>query len=361
MYTPLNKVTLSKDNLVSNYNYLKSLNPSLELFPNLKSNAYGHGIVEIGMIIDTLGCKYICVDSLYEAYELYNSGINTAILITGFVDSNNLKVKNLPFAYVVWDDVQIKNILNFQPHAKFHLFIDTGMNREGIRHDELEGLASKIKDYSNSIEGVMSHFASADNQESSQSEMQLLNFSNSLKLLENHGFNFKYKHISASACILNNYNSSLNSARLGLSLYGVDPMSKDGNLKPVLELKTQIVQIKDVKQGESIGYSATFTAAKDMRIGILPIGYNDGVDRRLSNKGYVLVNGNNSKILGRVSMNITAIDLTDIDTKVNNEVTIYSNNSEAINSIDNCAKLCDTISYELLVHINASTKRIVKS
>jgi alanine racemase len=359
-YSPLNQITISKKAIIDNYKHVQLLNPNIEIFPVLKSNAYGHGIDMIGDFIDELNSKYICVDSIFEAYELLKLNVKTPILILGYVDSSNLKRKKLPFSYAVWDKTQIVEILKYQAQAKLHLFIDTGMHREGVRSDELEFLLKEINGYQNNFEGLMSHFASADSIDSNLTQQQLESFEKAISLAKNLGFNFKYKHISASAGNLRSLNQEFNASRLGISLYGFDILDNNHKLKPALTLTSTLVQIKRIKVGETIGYNGTFTADKDMIIGILPIGYNDGVDRRLSSKGYVKIHGKFCKIIGRISMNITSIDITDIENiKVGDQVVIYSAENNDLNSVNNVAKVCQTIPYEILVHLDTSINRIL--
>jgi alanine racemase len=357
MYTPLNKVLIDKAKLLDNFRVLKSLNPNTELFPVLKSNAYGHGLKQIGEIIKDLNLKYVCVDSLFEAYELTKVGYDNNILITGYVDPENLKVKSLPFSYVIWSLDQAINIKKIQKNAKFHLFVDTGMNREGIRIDELEELLINLKSNDIKLEGLMSHFASADDLDSPQSSSQIEKFKETKLLLEKYEFNPIHTHISASAGMLRNLGNEFNAARVGLAFYGQEPIA-DQTLVPFLSLTSTLIQIKKVKKGEQIGYNATFTADRDMIVGILPIGYNDGVERKLSNLGMVKYGETFCPIVGRVSMNITTIDISRIiNPKVGDQVYIYTDHKSDINSIENVAKASNMIPYEILVHINPSTRR----
>lgn len=357
-YQPLNKVLISKSALIHNYNYLKQISNSF-VFPNLKSNAYGHGIIEIAKIIDDLECRYIVVDSIYEASILKKNNIKTPILITGYVDPENLKYIRHNFTYTVWNQDQIEQILKVKPKAKLHLFIDSGMGREGVRFNDLVNIENTIIKYKNNFEGIMSHFASADDLSSSQTQEQIYFFKKSIDYFASVGINFEYRHISASSGVLSTEVEFCNACRTGISLYGVDPFNSNSDLKPVLTLTTKLAQIKIINKGNPVGYNATYVAKQEMKIGILPIGYNDGVDRALSNKGYVKLNNNFCKIIGKVSMNITTIDLSNIDVNVNDTVTIYSSNANDKNSIENASSICDKISYELLVHINSSIKRYV--
>ncbi len=151
-----------------------------------------------------------------------------------------------------------------------------------------------------------------------------------------------------------------NLARAGLALYGYSSSSFDKNLKPALTFTTKIAQIKSVLKGEKLGYDGTHVVKKDMSVAVLPIGYYDGVDRRLSNKGIFLVDNTACPILGRVSMNINIIDISKVpNPKVGQEVVVYSKNPQDKNSPINCAKICQTIPYDLLVNLAETTKRVI--
>jgi len=363
-YEHLNIIEISASRLNYNYNYLSSLNKNIKIAPVLKSNAYGHGLVQIAKIVDELNPPFICVDSLFEAYELLKANIKTQILIMGFISPQSLKTKKLPFSFVVFNKELVDAISKYQPHAKIHIFVDTGMHREGVNLDELPSFIKYIKIKTNlEIEGLMSHFAASDVPANPDTQKQVDNFQKAISIIKENGVNPKWIHIANSSGVLNNdyFKEKIgNMARIGISLYGTDPEGKNKNLKPVLSLKTHIAQIKKIKIGEKIGYDFTFTAKTNMTIGILPLGYNDGVQRELSNKGFVLVNGKYCRIIGKVSMNITTIDLSNIkNAKVGDTVIVYSNNAKDKNSIENTAKLCKIIPYESLIPLTPSTKRII--
>lgn len=364
-YRTLNRIEISRDDLIQNYRYLSSLNRKIKIAPVLKSNAYGHGAVLVAKILDNIGTPFICVDSLYEAYELYKAKIKTPILIMGYTDPQNFKVKKLPFSYAVFD-LETARVLNkYQPNCGIHIFADTGMNREGISLYELPQFLTHLKQFKNlKIEGLMSHLAMAEKPHDSLTKKQVNNFPYVQQIVRKAGFKPKWIHISNSSGLLNLPYVSIqhkpvvgNLARVGLALYGI---SDNPNLKPVLALKSKIIQIKRLQKGDRVGYGGTYKAKKDVLLGVLPIGYCDGVDRRLSNKGSVLINGIVCPIIGRVSMNITTVDITKaVDPQVGQEVFVYSNNRTDKNSIENAAKICHTIPYDLLVHLTASTRRVI--
>lgn len=362
-YRTLNKIEVSKNNLISNYKYLSTLSKKIKVAPVLKSNGYGHGIVNIAKILDPLKAPYFCVDSMHEAYQLLKAKIETPILITGYTNPENLKIKKLPFSYAVYTLDLAEVISKYQPHVGLHIFIDTGMRREGITIETLAKFLESLKRFPNlKIEGVMSHLASTNGSSDKIFQTQIANFKKGLKILEDFNIKPKWVHITASGGLINKetriaISKISNLSRTGLSLYGLDD---DKNLLPTLKFTSCIIQIKPLKKDEKVGYDGIFTTKKNMLVGILPVGYNDGIDRRLSNKGYVKIDGKFCKILGRVSMNITTVDISKVkNPKTGMEAIIFSNIKKDLNSINTNAKLCNTLPYDLLIHLTESTRRIV--
>lgn len=358
-YQTLNRIEISKVNLLHNYKYLSSLNRKIKIAPVVKSNGYGHGIVEIVKILDSLYTFHVstrppffCVDSLYEAYKLLKAKIKTPILIMGYTDPQNFKVKKLPFSYTVFDIEMLRILNRYQPGCNIHIFVDTGMHREGISLNKLQSFLNHLKQFTNlKIEGLMSHLASADIRNDPLNKVQIKNFKKALEICKRHGIKPKWIHLQNSdALAFNLPGCKLNMARVGLGLYGISP---DPKLKPVLILKSKIIQIKKLEKGDRIGYGGIFTAKRPMLLGVLPLGYYDGMDRRLSNKGWVTVDGQPCKIVGRVSMNITTIDISKVPNPyIGQEVIIYG-------SIQNAAKICKTIPYDILIGLAASIKRVI--
>lgn len=363
---PLNKIEVSKKALISNYEYFSSLNPQVKIAPVLKSNAYGHGLKEVSKIVDELNPPFICVDSLYEAFLLRKAGVKSEILIMGYIDPRSVKRKEMDFAYCVFDSEQVKVIHDHQQNPKIHIFVDTGMHREGILVEDLANFLEQIKEYEQVvIEGVMSHFALTDNVKNPLFKQQVANFKKAIKILNEHSIFPKWVHIGASGAIINKeafkiVSQTSNLIRVGKSSYGLSPHIFDENLKPALKFTTKIVQIKKIKKGDRVGYDGTFIAEKEMTLGVLPLGYNDGLDRRLSSKGIVLIDGVECPIIGRISMNITSVDISNVKSpEIGQEVIVYSNNPLDKNSLENSAKIAGTIPYELMVHLHPSTKRVV--
>ncbi len=359
-YFPLNEIEISKSALIHNYNHLNELS-TVPVAPVLKSNAYGHGIEIVGKILAELNPPIICVDSIYEAYQLLNAKIKIPILVMGYVGGENLSVKKLPFSFSVYTEEMLENIKKFQPHAPVHIFVDSGMHREGVPMDDVRDFLKRAKSLNLNIEGIMSHFAKPDSPNYYKTKSQVDNFESAIEIGKKMGIKFKYIHLFASNGIRNidKYKRVDTLTRSGKALYGIDVVKNSNEFLPVLSLNSTIIQIKELKKGESLGYDFIFKAPYNMTTAILPIGYNDGVNRRLSNKGFVKINNKFCRIIGRVSMNITVVDVTNVENiKVGQKVNIYSNNPMDKNCVFNVAEMTDTIPYEILTHLNPSTKRI---
>ena len=365
-YISLNKITVSKDALIFNHHSLQKAHPTSGICPVLKSNAYGHGLQQVAPIFDAMNCPFLIVDSLFEAYELSKLHVKTPILILGYTDPRNFSVKQLPFHVAVFD-LKTAAALNItQRNCQVHLFIDTGMNREGIRVEELPQFLKTFSSFKNlRVTGLCSHFADADNNESQQfTHTQVEQFKKAHAIVTQYGYYPVYRHISASAGAFAVNDPIFNMIRGGLAHYGISPFNTAAKknsfitLAPALQFSSTLVQIKKIKKGEIIGYNCTFTAKKDMTIGLLPAGYYEGVDRRLSNRGTVTIQGVACPIVGRVSMNMTTVDISNVPSpRIGEDVIIFSREHSDINSLSNAAVQSETIPYDLLVHLAHTTKR----
>lgn len=359
-YFPLNRIEINSEQIIKNYRYLSSLS-ELAIAPVVKSNAYGHGIELVAKILDKENPPFFCVDSLFEAYQLKKTNVKSPILIMGFADSRNLKTKKLPFSFTVFDLDFARQLDKYQPGTKIHIKVDTGMNRIGVPIKDLSNFLKQLKKLKNlEIEGLMSHLSSPRSSKS-YTNYQVGNFKKAVKVFEKEEVSPRWKHLAASGALFNVGSQALteitNLARCGIALYGA---SGEGKTKPTLELKSQIVHIKKLKEGDLVGYDRTFIAKSNTVVGILPLGYNDGVDRRLSNSGYVKYKEVFCPIVGRVSMNISAVDISKIkNPKVGDEVTVISASPSDRNSIKNLARTAGTIPHDLLVHLHAKALRRV--
>jgi alanine racemase len=238
------------------------------------------------------------------------------------------------------------------------------MHRQGIMISELDEAIKIIKQNPIlNLQGIASHLADADNSTSKSVKKQLKSW-DQIKLRLNQEFtNITYTHISATAGVLHTKpDNTHNLARLGLGLYGISIIDNPKvNLRPALSMQTIISGVKSIKKGDFVGYNNTFIAPRDMLIATIPAGYAEGVDRRLSNVGQVEVNDILCPIIGRVSMNITTIDVSDVpQVKLGDTVNIISSDNNSPISVSNIAKTCNTIPYEILIHIPAHLRRVLK-
>lgn len=368
VYISLNQIEVEAHAITQNYHVLGALHSQAAIAPVLKSNAYGHGLRTVGPIFDELKPPFLVVDSLYEAYELHKRRVKTPILIMGYTNPANWKVKRLPFHVAIFDLETAQALNTHQPGCQVHLFVDTGMGREGVTTADLPEFLEALKKMTNlQVVGLCSHLADADNPNSSKSwQSQIELYKNAYQLVREAGFDPQWRHIGASAATLKMRDPLFNLYRVGLASYGISPLSENDPahdssvLRPALRFISTIAQIKEVPKGTPIGYNHTARTHRRTKLGIIPAGYYDGVDRRLSNKGVMKVGDNYCPILGRVSMNTTTIDLTDCPSAVvGDEVEIYSNRSDDKNSILAVAASIDTIPYEVLVHLAESVKRVV--
>jgi alanine racemase len=383
-YRTLNQSNISSTSLKHNFKFFQSQNPQAQIAPVLKANAYGHGLVGVGeWIANNLSVPFVCVDSLFEAYELKNASVPLPILIMGYTHPKNYQVftRFSDIHVTVFDPQTLQALSKYQPHAKIHLKIDTGMHRLGIVPKEIPAWITYLKKHPHSqIIGIMSHLSSADS-DAKYTNQQLATFKKAIHSFETAGFSFTYKHIAATAGSFLIKDPEFNVIRLGLGFYGYSPFSApsrsnlakksilSGNLqdpglrsqyqlRPSLTLTSTIAQIKRVGKGSRISYNGTHITSKPTLIGILPIGYSDGLSRELSNKGFVYVDTKACRIIGNITMNQTIIDLTDTkDVRVGDRVEVISPHHEQKNSITSLSQHQHTIPYTILTSLNPSIKR----
>jgi alanine racemase len=363
-YQPLVEVIISQDALLHNLGQYQRAYPKLSFAPVLKSNAYGHGLVEVAQILDRENLPFLIVDSLYEAMALRNNNIKTNILIIGYFSAHNLNSAKLSnTSYVITNLAQLQEIdQSLGVSKQFHLKIDTGMHRQGILSSQIpEALQIIQQNKLIKLEGLCSHFADADGEDRKFSQSQIKEWQQAVDLFRTKFPEIKYFHLANSAGTFYSDPNYCNMARLGIGLYGVNdsPFVKL-NLQPAMELQSIISSVKTIPAGDYIGYSITYQAAKPMTIATVPVGYFEGVDRRLSNVGSFTVNGADCPIVGRVSMNITTIDTSNVpNVKPGDKVTVISNNNGAKNSAENIGRLLNTTCREIMVHIPQHLRRVV--
>jgi alanine racemase len=337
----------------------------------VKADAYGHGAIECAKRLESDGVDWFGVALPEEGVELRAAGITRPILcLSGFWhgQENLLLEHNLtPIIYRLesakWLD---KAAEQKGQKANIHVKVDTGMGRMGVRFDEIGEFVEQLKTLSNlNVEGVMTHFAAADNlAENDFTAEQTSKLNKSVEIFRDNGFRPRYVDMANSPGAIAHPDSRGNMVRLGGVLYGLggDVLPKNiekPELKPVLSLFTQIAHIKKVPAGNSLGYGRTFTTERDSLIATIPIGYHDGYPRALSNCGRVLINGMFAPVVGRVSMDCTIVDVTDVlSTKVNDRVVLIGEQNGLSIKAEDLAGETGTISYEITCGINLRVPRI---
>ncbi len=365
------RAEIDLDNLAFNFHSVKKfVGKNIEYMAVVKADAYGHGAVRCARRLEKEGADWLAVALPEEGLELRNNGIEKPILCLGGFwngQENLLLEYNLtPVVYRLEQAEKLDHAAKTKNiSAKIHIKIDTGMGRIGVRFDEIKEFAKALKNYQNlNIEGLMTHFAAADNlTENDFTNRQIKRFDEALKIFEENGFCPKYKDLANSPAAVAHENSHGNMVRLGGVLYGLGddvlPRNIDKpELRAVMSLRSQISYLKKVPQGESLGYSRTFMTERDSLIATIPVGYHDGYSRCFSNCGRAVINGFYVPIVGRISMDWTILDVTDVpNVKVNDEVILIGEQNNLKITAEDLAKLSGTISYEITCGINCRVPR----
>lgn len=342
-----------------------------KLMAVVKSNAYGHGFWEVSKFCDAnKNVDWLAVVNLDEALLLRKNKIKKPILILSFFELAKLKkqpaifFKNVSFPVYDLKTAQELNQLASQKgiRIKIHLKIDVGTSRIGFLAKDLLYLKTLKSFKSLYFEGLFSHFAASEENQN-YTKKQLKIFNQIIAELKKQGIDPPFKHIACTAASLTTPASHFNAIRLGLGLYGLwpSPQTKKRNgltLKPALSWQTRLIQVKKIPAGAPIGYGCAYIAQRPIRLGIIPVGYWDGLDRKLSNCGQVMIKDKKCAILGRICMNLTMIDLTNLKTKTGDKVTLLGKNKKLAITAENLAQKINTINYEVVTRINPLLPRI---
>ena len=363
-------------NLTYNFQTVKEfLNVPVSYMAVVKADAYGHCAVECAKSLEVCGIDWFGVALPEEGFELRANGITKPILCLGsfWKDQETMLLLNnlTPVVYQI-EQARLLDLaaekLNLKP--KIHIKIDTGMGRIGVRFDEVEVFAERIKQFKNlKFEGIMTHFAAADSFEEVEfTNLQISRFEESIRIFKNKGIDFLYNDLANSPASLAHPASYGNMIRLGGILYGfggdvLPDWVERPKLKPVLALYSKIAFLKNVKKGETLGYSRTFRLQRDSLIASVPIGYQDGYKRSLSNRGRVIINGTYAPVVGRISMDWIIVDVTDVaDAEIGNKVTLIGEENGLSITAEELAEKTGTISYEITCGIHRRvTRKYVES
>jgi len=360
------------DNIAHNVREIRRVtDKKAEMMGIVKADAYGHGVMEVAKTLLANGVTYLAVSMLDEAIQLRNAGINVPILILSYTDpirSDEIIENDVTQAVFTHDLAEALSsaAVRLGKHAKIHIKIDTGMGRVGflpgynavkdvVRISKLSGII---------IEGLFTHFSSADEKEREYTNLQFGRFMSICNELNRIGVYIPIKHVANSAAILQYPQTHLDMVRPGVILYGMMPSNEiEGvavDLRPAMTLKANITMVKEVEPDTSISYGRIFTTTRKTKIATVPIGYADGYTRLLTGKGHMLVHGKRVPILGKICMDQCMVDVTDImeEVHVGDEVVIFGTQNGETVAIEELAEQIGTINYELVCIIGKRIPRV---
>ena len=339
----------------------------------IKTDAYGHGAVSVARAVKDITAGF-AVATIEEAIELREEGIDTHIIVLGYISPNEYRLAiehDIILSMFSYEQACILSELSgsMGKCGRCHIKIDTGMNRIGLaaKHEaDIEPTVNeivKIKALPNLIcDGIFMHFATADEAVKIKAKKQYDNFCRVLDELKKRNIEFTYRHCSNSAAIIDMPECSFEWVRQGITIYGLKPsdeMVNDIELYPAMELKSHVVHIKTIQPGDEVSYGGVYVADAVKRIATVSIGYGDGYPRLLSDKGYVLIRGQKAPITGRICMDQLMVDVTHIpDVMLEDEVTLFGHDKDAVITIDELSALCGRFNYEFVCDINKRVKRV---
>lgn len=364
-------VEVSKSALLANIRAFASLLPkTVKIAPVVKANAYGHGMLETVKTLQNEQIWGFCVASGDEAIELRPKMKGKLLVMSSWLPSELARLIRYGVHLVAWDlpSVRLMHRLaqRVGKRANVHVKIDSGAGRIGLRPEAVGEFAGALRGLSGiRCAGVFSHFANSEENGNHFTERQLEAFQRASAAFDQ-GVE---RHIACTAAALRYPQSWCSFIRLGLGLYGLWPSKPAAHdalrrwrrlrLQPVLQWVTTLLQVKDLPARAPVGYGLTFRTKRQTRLGILPIGYWDGYDRRLGNRASVLIRGRRAPVIGRVCMNLTMVDLTDLPpVPAGERVTLIGQQGRARVTADDLAAFAQTINYEIISRINPRLPRV---
>ncbi len=362
---------ISLDNLAFNFHSVKEfVGEGVGFMAVVKADAYGHGAIQCATRLEAEGVDWFAVATVEEAIELREARVTKPILVLGgFWPGQEAAILNFDLTPAIFGIDQARSIAEAAGRqgimAKIHVKIDTGMGRLGVRLEDVAAFAAELSTIENlEIEGLMTHFAVADDLDATDfTNHQITSFEESVEKFLECGHRPKYIDMANSPGAIVHPLSRAKLVRIGGLLYGLGgdvlPTGVEHpELRPVMSIKSKIAQLKTIKAGQSIGYGRTWVAPKDTIVATVPIGYHDGLPRLLSNKGYFLLKGVRAPVIGRVSMDWTTIDVTDIpNAAIGDDVTIIGGSGNEAIRAEGLAAIAQTISYEITCGISQRIPR----
>lgn len=364
-------VEIDLDALTRNIAAARSLaGPRTRVLLVVKADAYGHGAVEVARVATASGIDMLGVATLHEGIELRQAGIDSPIVILSppMVDETerivdyglSCTVPSLGIARALSRTCERRGA-----ETSVHVEVDTGMGRSGVGlHEAVPFIAAVAKLPHLRLEGLFTHFPSSD-EDRTFTEHQISTFLEVVARLEARGVRAPYRHAANSGALLwvpGSAAAPLNLVRPGIMVYGLRPargVGEDVEITPVMSFKSRIAQIRDLPEGHPVSYGRTFVTPGPMRVGVVPVGYGHGYSFRLSNTGEVLVGGGRAPIVGRVTMDVTMIDLEGTDgVSVGDEVVLFGRQGDAEITVDEIAERSGTINYEVICGIGKRVARV---
>ncbi len=371
-------IEVSGEALRANLLAAESVAGAGRVMPVVKANAYGHGLSCVVKALETCPVPFFAVDSVEEARVIRDVNARLPVLLLGYIPRHQLReVVDAGWSFVCSKDemlVWVGAVASPEHPAKVHLEVETGLYRQGADELELARMFSRLETLRDRVvvEGLCSHFASAENvEDQSSAEQQEVRFWERCQQVEVAGHAPRWRHIACSAAIWLRTSERFDAVRLGISLYGIWSSAGVAELapqrhralalKPVLTWKTLVAELKTVPAGSAVGYNGTERMSRETRIAVLPVGYADGFDRRLSSCGEVLVRGQRARVVGRVCMNMCMVDVTDIPgVEIEDEVVLYGMQAGArVSPEDTERQLTNFIAYEAVAQLQASIPRVL--
>lgn len=331
----------------------------------VKANAYGHGAIAVAETLQRAGVDILACADIEEGIELRQAGITKPVLVfgamslsdlDGIFDFNLTPTVSTPTAATAIEDAGARRGVEVGCHLK----IDTGMNRLGFRHDNLDRTMPAIAASRHMrVDAVFTHFACADDPESRSFEDQRVRFEHALAVLDRHGIRPKIRHAANSAATLRDRRTWYDFVRPGLLLYGIVPPPLGSTLpfQPALSLTSRIVGVKGLRPGEGVGYGLRYTPEQPRHVAVVPAGYADGVDTRLANKGFALVRGHRAPIVGSVCMDMIMLDVTGIGVETGDEVVLIGRQGDEEISAREVAATIGTIPWEVICRLGSRIAR----
>ena len=359
------------DHVAHNIREFRRITPQhTQLMAIVKADGYGHGAVKVAKAALEAGASRLAIAFLEEGIGLRRQKLTAPILILGVsapgTEQAVLEHDLTPTIFSVDSAQRFSTAATaLGKTVRFHLKLDTGMGRIGLRPEQLQEFLDALHSLPNlEMEGVFSHFSKADEKEKTYTQMQLGRYHECLNMIQEAGFHPTFRHLANSAGTMETPIAHFDLARIGISLYGfypseeVDPTTVD--LRPVMRWKTRIAHLKTLPPGERVSYGGMFTAQRPTLVATLPLGYADGFRRRLWTKTWhVLVKGQRAPIIGKICMDMFMVDVTDIDdVAVGDEVVLIGQQGEERITADEMATALETINYEITCLVGKRVPRI---